>query len=55
MVQMLNAQIFITNEHNSDARLAVLCPSTGNTQIWRTRIECLDLYHQGTLFRCSDT
>jgi len=55
MVQMLNARIFITNEHNSDALLAVPCPSTGNTQTWRTRIECSDLYHQGTRFGCSDT
>ena len=32
MVQMLNARIFITNKHDSDAWLAVPRPSTGNTQ-----------------------
>ena len=28
--------IFITNKDNSDARVAVLRLSTGNTQTWRT-------------------
>ena len=55
MVQMLNARIFITDKHDSDARLAVPRPSTENTQTWRMRIECSDRYHQGTQFRCSDT
>jgi len=48
MVQMMNAQLFITNEQDSDARLAVPRPSTGNTQA--LRVECSDLYHQRTLY-----
>ena len=32
MVQMVNAQIFIINKHDSDAKLAALRQSTGNTQ-----------------------
>ena len=55
MVHMANARIFITKKHDSDARLAVLRQSTGNSQTWHTRIDCSDLYHQRTQFRCSDT
>ena len=54
-VPMLNARIFITNKHDSDARLVALRESIGNIQTWRTRVECSELYHQRTRFRCSDT
>ena len=50
MVPMLNARIFITNKHDSNARLAALRQSTGNNQTWRTRVECSDLHHQRTRF-----
>ena len=50
MVPMLNAQIFITNKHDSDAWLAALHQSTRNDQTWHTCAERSDLYHQQTQF-----
>jgi len=42
IVASLNGQIFITNKQDSDARLAALRQSSGNTQTWRTCFDCLD-------------
>ena len=44
MVPMLNARIFVTNTHDSDARLFTWRQSSGNSQTWRTRVECWDRY-----------
>jgi len=52
MVLMQNARIFITNKHDSDAWLAALHQNTGKNQNWHMCVECSDLYHQRTRFRC---